>query len=86
MALTGPDLSKVPTPLKPIQQYLTVASKHDQRDNVVSYWCMYNIYILDLSYRDLKNIAVSDTEKKTNVFFIESLTFFAFYFKEMENH
>ncbi|XP_011686931.1 PREDICTED: vacuolar protein sorting-associated protein VTA1 homolog [Wasmannia auropunctata] len=39
MALTGPDLSKVPAPLKAIQQYLTVASKHDQRDNVVSYWC-----------------------------------------------
>lgn len=39
MALTGPDLSKVPTPLKTIQPYLTVASKHDQRDNVVSYWC-----------------------------------------------
>ncbi|XP_011643173.1 vacuolar protein sorting-associated protein VTA1 homolog [Pogonomyrmex barbatus] len=39
MALTGPGLPKVPAPLKSIQQYLTVAAKHDQRDCVVSYWC-----------------------------------------------
>ncbi|XP_071629067.1 vacuolar protein sorting-associated protein VTA1 homolog [Temnothorax longispinosus] len=39
MALAGPDLPQVPNPLKSIQKYLTVASKHDQRDNVVSYWC-----------------------------------------------
>ncbi|XP_014481700.1 PREDICTED: vacuolar protein sorting-associated protein VTA1 homolog [Dinoponera quadriceps] len=39
MALTGPDLPKIPQPLKNIQQYLTVAAKHGQRDNVVSYWC-----------------------------------------------
>lgn len=40
MALTGPDLPKIPTPLKfSIQQYLTIATKHDQRDCVVSYWC-----------------------------------------------
>jgi len=39
MALTGSDLPKVPAPLKTIQPYLTVASKHDQRDHVVSYWC-----------------------------------------------
>ncbi|XP_012521513.1 vacuolar protein sorting-associated protein VTA1 homolog [Monomorium pharaonis] len=39
MALTGPDLPKVPIPLKSIQPYLTVATKHDQRDSVVSYWC-----------------------------------------------
>lgn len=39
MALIGPDLPKIPTPLKSIQQYLTVATKHDQRDCVVSYWC-----------------------------------------------
>lgn len=39
MALTGPDLPKVPAPLKTIQHYLTVASKHDQRDSIVSYWC-----------------------------------------------
>ncbi|XP_018316734.1 vacuolar protein sorting-associated protein VTA1 homolog isoform X2 [Mycetomoellerius zeteki] len=39
MALTGPNLPKVPTPLKSIQHYLTIASKHDQRDSVVSYWC-----------------------------------------------
>lgn len=39
MALTGPDLPKTPAPLKSIQQYLTIAAKHDQRDCVVSYWC-----------------------------------------------
>jgi len=39
MALTGPDLPKVPIPIKTIQKYLTVATKHDQRDSVVSYWC-----------------------------------------------
>lgn len=39
MALTGPDLPKIPSPLKSIQQYLTIAAKHDQRDSVVSYWC-----------------------------------------------
>ncbi|XP_032674220.1 vacuolar protein sorting-associated protein VTA1 homolog [Odontomachus brunneus] len=39
MALTGPDLPKIPQPLKNIQQYLMVAAKHDQRDSVVSYWC-----------------------------------------------
>ncbi|GAB1865361.1 Vacuolar protein sorting-associated protein VTA1-like protein [Camponotus japonicus] len=39
MALTGPDLPKIPTPLKSIQQYITIATKHDQRDCVVSYWC-----------------------------------------------
>lgn len=39
MALTGPDLLKVPNPLKTIQQYLAVALKHDARDKVVSYWC-----------------------------------------------
>ncbi|XP_012221081.2 vacuolar protein sorting-associated protein VTA1 homolog [Linepithema humile] len=37
--MAGPDLPKTPTPLKNIQQYLTVAIKHDQRDCVVSYWC-----------------------------------------------
>ncbi|TGZ47779.1 Uncharacterized protein DBV15_12446, partial [Temnothorax longispinosus] len=36
MALAGPDLPQVPNPLKSIQKYLTVASKHDQRDNVVT--------------------------------------------------
>lgn len=39
MASTGPDLTKIPAPLKKIQQYLTIATKHDQRDCVVSYWC-----------------------------------------------
>lgn len=34
-----PDLPPVPAPLKPIQQYLKIASTHDQRDIVVSYWC-----------------------------------------------
>ncbi|EZA58733.1 Vacuolar protein sorting-associated protein VTA1-like protein [Ooceraea biroi] len=39
MALTGPDLPKIPARLKVIQQYLTIAAKHDERDCVVSYWC-----------------------------------------------
>ncbi|XP_043673069.1 vacuolar protein sorting-associated protein VTA1 homolog isoform X2 [Vespula pensylvanica] len=34
-----PELPSVPAPLKNIQQYLKVASTHDQRDCVVSYWC-----------------------------------------------
>lgn len=46
MALTGPDLPKTPAPLKNIQPYLTIASKHDQRDAVVSYWCKYNMYLI----------------------------------------
>lgn len=77
MALTGPDLSKVPTPLKSIQQYLTVASKHDQRDSVVSYWCKYIViyYILNFNCSDCKNISVkvNDIERKTNPSFIKSL-------------
>ncbi|KAH0951849.1 hypothetical protein HN011_000430 [Eciton burchellii] len=39
MALTGPDLPEIPSRLKVIQRYLTVAAKHDERDYVVSYWC-----------------------------------------------
>ncbi|XP_076233271.1 vesicle trafficking 1 [Calliopsis andreniformis] len=35
----GPDLPEIPSPLKSIQHYLKVASTHDQRDPVVSYWC-----------------------------------------------
>lgn len=76
MALTGPDLPKVPTPLKSIQQYLTVALKHDQRDSVVSYWCMYIIYYsLNINSRDCKNISVkvNGIERKTNPSFIKSL-------------
>ncbi|KAL2736582.1 vacuolar protein sorting-associated protein VTA1 [Vespula maculifrons] len=34
-----PELPSVPAPLKNIQQYLKIASTHDQRDCVVSYWC-----------------------------------------------
>ncbi|CAL7948127.1 unnamed protein product [Xylocopa violacea] len=38
--MPGPDLpAEIPTPLKAIQHYLKIASTHDQRDPVVSYWC-----------------------------------------------
>lgn len=37
--MTGPDLPEIPSPLKGIQQYLKIATTHDQRDPVVSYWC-----------------------------------------------
>ncbi|CAL7948128.1 unnamed protein product [Xylocopa violacea] len=37
--MPGPDLpAEIPTPLKAIQHYLKIASTHDQRDPVVSYW------------------------------------------------
>ncbi|XP_043275742.1 vacuolar protein sorting-associated protein VTA1 homolog isoform X5 [Venturia canescens] len=36
--MPGPDLPEVPAPLKGIQHYLKIASEHDQRDPVVSYW------------------------------------------------
>ncbi|XP_066594950.1 vacuolar protein sorting-associated protein VTA1 homolog [Prorops nasuta] len=34
-----PDLPEVPPPLKNIQPYLKIASTHDERDPVISYWC-----------------------------------------------
>ncbi|XP_015600415.1 vacuolar protein sorting-associated protein VTA1 homolog isoform X2 [Cephus cinctus] len=34
----GPVLPDIPAPLKSIQHYLKVATEHDQRDPVVSYW------------------------------------------------
>ncbi|XP_014610111.1 PREDICTED: vacuolar protein sorting-associated protein VTA1 homolog [Polistes canadensis] len=37
--VVSPELPPVPAPLKNIQQYLKVATTHDQRDCVVSYWC-----------------------------------------------
>ena len=37
--MVGPDLPEVPPTLRSIQQYLKIASTHDQRDPVVSYWC-----------------------------------------------
>ncbi|XP_076183619.1 vesicle trafficking 1 [Ptiloglossa arizonensis] len=37
--MVGPDLPEIPPPLKSIQQCLKIASTHDQRDPVVSYWC-----------------------------------------------
>lgn len=39
--MVGPDLPEIPASLKSIQQYLKIAATHDQRDPVVSYWCMY---------------------------------------------
>lgn len=35
----GPDLPEIPAPLKGIQQYLKIATTHDQRNPIVSYWC-----------------------------------------------
>ncbi|XP_054008614.1 vacuolar protein sorting-associated protein VTA1 homolog isoform X1 [Hylaeus anthracinus] len=37
--MAGPDLPEIPPPLKSLQQSLKIASTHDQRDPVVSYWC-----------------------------------------------
>ncbi|KAG7197739.1 hypothetical protein KM043_001564 [Ampulex compressa] len=37
--MPAPELPEVPAPLKSIQYYLKIASTHDQRDCVVSYWC-----------------------------------------------
>lgn len=37
--MAGPDLPEIPVPLKSIQHYLKVATTHDQRDIVISYWC-----------------------------------------------
>ena len=42
--MIDPDLPEIPLPLKSIQHYLKIASNHDQRDPVVSYWCMYLNY------------------------------------------
>ncbi|KYN03800.1 PREDICTED: vacuolar protein sorting-associated protein VTA1 homolog [Cyphomyrmex costatus] len=61
MALTGPDLPKVPIPLKSIQHYLTIASKHDQRDSVVSYWC--RLYALQTGLK-----FSTKTSEETNFF------------------
>lgn len=36
--MAGPDLPETPAPLKNIQHYLKVATEHDRRDVVVSYW------------------------------------------------
>lgn len=43
--MIGPDLPEIPLALKNIQQYLKIASQHDQRDPVVGYWCMYLVSI-----------------------------------------
>lgn len=37
--MSGPVLPPIPAPLKGIQHYLKIATEHDQRDPVVSYWC-----------------------------------------------
>ncbi|XP_076381139.1 vesicle trafficking 1 isoform X2 [Megalopta genalis] len=37
--MVNPDLPDVPPPLRSIEQYLKIAASHDQRDNVISYWC-----------------------------------------------
>jgi hypothetical protein len=35
-------LPPCPPQFKTLQHYLKVASEHDQRDPVISYWCKYN--------------------------------------------
>lgn len=42
--MIDPDLPEIPLSLKSIQHHLKIASNHDQRDPVVSYWCMYLNY------------------------------------------
>ncbi|XP_051158933.1 vacuolar protein sorting-associated protein VTA1 homolog isoform X4 [Leptopilina boulardi] len=37
--MSGPVLPPIPASLKGIQHYLKIATEHDQRDPVVSYWC-----------------------------------------------
>ncbi|OAD57058.1 Vacuolar protein sorting-associated protein VTA1 like protein [Eufriesea mexicana] len=37
--MIGPDLPEIPLSLKSIQHYLKMASAHDERNPVVSYWC-----------------------------------------------
>lgn len=37
------DLSDIPTSMKSIQHYLKIASQHDSRDLVISYWGMFFI-------------------------------------------
>lgn len=42
--MSGPEiplnLPEIPATLKKIEPYLKIASNHDQRDNVIGYWCM----------------------------------------------
>lgn len=57
--MPGPDLPEIPTPLKSIQHYLKIASTHDQRDPVVSYWC--RLYALQTGLK-----LSTKTSKETN--------------------
>jgi len=61
MALTRLDLSTIcPTPLKTIKKYLAVAWTCCEQQDVVSYWCMYIIiYIVNLNFKNRRNISVS---------------------------
>lgn len=54
--MPGPDLPEVPAPLKGIQHYLKIASEHDQRDPVVSYWGMnsHNLFQYDVKKKQPK--------------------------------
>lgn len=47
--VVSPEFPPVPAPLKNIQQYLKVATTHDQRDCVISYWC--RLYALQTGLR-----------------------------------
>ncbi|KAK1119377.1 hypothetical protein K0M31_013210 [Melipona bicolor] len=57
--MIDPDLPEIPLPLKSIQHYLKIASNHDQRDPVVSYWC--RLYALQTGLK-----LSTKTPKETN--------------------
>ncbi|XP_003487599.1 vacuolar protein sorting-associated protein VTA1 homolog [Bombus impatiens] len=57
--MIGPDLPEIPLPLKNIQQYLKIASQHDQRDPVVGYWC--RVYAFQTGFK-----LSTKTSKETN--------------------
>lgn len=57
--VVGPDLPEIPQSLKSIQHYLKIASTHDKRDPVVSYWC--RLYALQTGLK-----LSTKTPKETN--------------------
>lgn len=38
------NLPSCPQTLRSIQPYLKIASEHDERDQIVSYWCKFFLY------------------------------------------
>ncbi|XP_017887039.1 vacuolar protein sorting-associated protein VTA1 homolog isoform X2 [Ceratina calcarata] len=57
--MVAPDLPEIPQSLKSIQHYLKIASTHDQRDPVISYWC--RLYALQTGLK-----LSTKTPKETN--------------------